>query len=86
MVGSKAGPIQGATTSSNWLVWGYVVTGLNCYTGSCGAMGKNQLYRDNPLGTIHRVQWSNCLATTGIQAMAAMRPQKNTFIDNWAAY
>jgi Tfp pilus assembly protein PilX len=83
------GTLQGVTSTSQFLVHGMVVTGLNCYNvaGAC-SVPKNQLWRDDGPGSgnWHSVKWSWCWAHIGIATLAAMAPTKNTFIDNWAAY
>jgi hypothetical protein len=79
------GTLQGATSTSEFIVHGMVVTGLNCVITVCPA--RNQLWRDDPSGgTWRQIRWSWCWAHIGIGMLAAMAPVKNTFIDNWAAY
>jgi hypothetical protein len=79
------GKLEGASSTSQFLVHGMVVTGLNCVTGVCPA--KNHLWRgNNPSTTYRKIQWSWCWAHIGVGMLAAMAPIKSTFIDNWAAY
>ena len=79
------GTLQGATSTSQFVVHGYVVTGLNCAAGG-PCPGNNQLWRDQPGTAWREVRWSWCWAHIGIATLAAMAPVRNAFIDNWAAY
>jgi hypothetical protein len=78
------GKLEGISTTSEFLVHGMVVTGLNCITSVCP--GKTRLRRDSHPTAYRTIRWSWCWAHIGIGMLAAMAPVKNTFIGNWAAY
>lgn len=82
------GRLQGATAGADWIIHGYVVTGLNCaITAGVCSVPANNLYRDSQSsGNWSEVTWSWCWAHIGIASLGIMSPVRGTFMDNWESY
>ena len=78
------GWVRPASTSSEHIVHGMLISGLNCITSSCP--GSNTFYRGGGGPTYRDIYWSYCWASKAVALLNTMQPRKNTFVDNWAAY
>jgi Tfp pilus assembly protein PilX len=73
------GNLVGQTGSSNWIIHGMAVTGLNMALGQ--AVGPNSLKRQNAV-----MQWTWCYTQSSVNSLGSLVPIANAWSDTWSTY